>query len=252
MWRSGWIRGGVVLGFAFGGFFDGILLHQILQWHHLLSLVSGAGDLRRQVLWDGYFHALMYLVAFVGLAGLWRAYSGGEQTRLSRPAGAAAIGFGSWHVVDAVLSHWILGIHRIRIDSERPLLWDLLWLGLFGLLPLLLGAALLRRPTAVRTGASPRLGIWAATLLALGAGAWTLTPPKDQRFTTVLFRADVQPAGMVSALAATDARLVWLDPAQGVAVVVAPRERRWIFFRYGAVLVSGLGGGAGCLVWTRA
>jgi uncharacterized membrane protein len=33
--------GAAVLGFAFGGFFDGILLHQVLQWHHLLSLVKG-------------------------------------------------------------------------------------------------------------------------------------------------------------------------------------------------------------------
>ncbi|WP_223252480.1 DUF2243 domain-containing protein [Paracoccus mutanolyticus] len=32
-------------------FFDGILLHQILQWHHLLSLVPGMADLRLQVLW---------------------------------------------------------------------------------------------------------------------------------------------------------------------------------------------------------
>src|SRR5690606_18965301 len=41
MWRSPWTRWGTVLGFALGGFFDGILLHQILQWHHLLSLVPG-------------------------------------------------------------------------------------------------------------------------------------------------------------------------------------------------------------------
>ena len=41
------------LGFALGGFFDGILLHQILQWHHLLSLVPGVTELRMQVLWDG-------------------------------------------------------------------------------------------------------------------------------------------------------------------------------------------------------
>lgn len=45
------------LGFALSGFFDGILLHQILQWHHLLSLVEGVGDLAAQVMWDGYFHA---------------------------------------------------------------------------------------------------------------------------------------------------------------------------------------------------
>jgi uncharacterized membrane protein len=31
----------ILLGFALGGFFDGILLHQILQWHHLLSSRSG-------------------------------------------------------------------------------------------------------------------------------------------------------------------------------------------------------------------
>ena len=49
----------VTLGFALGGFFDGVLLHQILQWHHLLSLVPGMDDLRLQILWDGYFHAAM-------------------------------------------------------------------------------------------------------------------------------------------------------------------------------------------------
>ena len=32
-----------ILGFALGGFIDGILLHQVLQWHHLLSLVEGEG-----------------------------------------------------------------------------------------------------------------------------------------------------------------------------------------------------------------
>ena len=33
-------RAGLLLGFAMGGFFDGILLHQILQWHHLLSAIQ--------------------------------------------------------------------------------------------------------------------------------------------------------------------------------------------------------------------
>ncbi|MGF6227617.1 putative membrane protein [Inquilinus ginsengisoli] len=108
----------VALGFALGGFFDGILLHQILQWHHLLSLVPGIGDLRMQVLWDGYFHALMYVIAAVAIWGLWRVHL----TVTGRPLfGAVLIGFGLWHVVDAVLAHWVLGIHRIRIDSASPL-----------------------------------------------------------------------------------------------------------------------------------
>lgn len=42
MWKTPWFRWGAALGFALGGFFDGILLHQILQWHHLLSLGAGA------------------------------------------------------------------------------------------------------------------------------------------------------------------------------------------------------------------
>jgi len=28
---------GILLGIGFGGFVDGIVLHQILQWHHMLT-----------------------------------------------------------------------------------------------------------------------------------------------------------------------------------------------------------------------
>ncbi|WP_201270039.1 DUF2243 domain-containing protein [Sinorhizobium meliloti] len=35
------LAGCFALGVSIGGFFDGILLHQVLQWHHLLS---GIGD----------------------------------------------------------------------------------------------------------------------------------------------------------------------------------------------------------------
>jgi hypothetical protein len=31
------IFGGVLLGLGLGGFFDGIVFHQLLQWHHMLS-----------------------------------------------------------------------------------------------------------------------------------------------------------------------------------------------------------------------
>ena len=30
-------RGGFLLGIGFGGFVDGIVLHQLLQWHHMLT-----------------------------------------------------------------------------------------------------------------------------------------------------------------------------------------------------------------------
>ncbi|MPT21635.1 MAG: DUF2243 domain-containing protein, partial [Starkeya sp.] len=85
-------RWGAVLGFALGGFFDGILLHQILQWHHLLSLVPGMDDLRLQVLWDGYFHALMYGLAALALVGLWRAHRRGARAAVTTLAAALLIG----------------------------------------------------------------------------------------------------------------------------------------------------------------
>src|SRR4051794_15960674 len=39
-YSAGFRWAGYLVGLAMGGFFDGILLHQVLQWHHLLSLVD--------------------------------------------------------------------------------------------------------------------------------------------------------------------------------------------------------------------
>lgn len=252
MWKSPWILWGAVLGFAFGGFADGILLHQILQWHHLLSLVPGLTDVRTQVLWDGYFHALMYLTAAVGLAGLWRAHRGALEVSRRRLVGALLLGFGLWHVVDGVLSHWLLGIHRIKLDSQVPLIWDLTWFFGFGVVPLVVGVLMVRGGARGRPRPAARLSLLALTAAAVGAGAWALRPPSDQPFTTIVFGADLRPAQVVAALASLDARLVWADAAMGVVVAEVAPERRWDFYAEGALLVSGSGVPAGCFAWSRA
>ncbi len=249
MWKSPWIRWGVVLGFALGGFFDGILLHQILQWHHLLSLVPGLADLRLQVLWDGYFHALMYLIAALALFRLWQAHRRGAATCGQPFAAALLIGFGLWHVVDSVLSHWLLGIHRIRVDSPNPLLWDLVWFVGFGVVPMLLGWWLFRDGGAGRAPA--RLALLALTLGTASAAAWSLRAPADQPFTTVVFRPGMAPAQVAATLARHEARLVWADPAMGVVVVEAPPGRALRLYAEGALLVGGAGLPAGCLGWSR-
>lgn len=138
---------GYLLGFGTGGIFDGILLHQLLQWHHLLSGVGGAQlrDLRVQVLVDGVFHTLMYAIAAAGLRLLWRSRRRLAESGTGRPLLAAfLIGFGGWHVVDGILFHWLLGFHRIRMAAENPLLWDLLFF-VPGLVLMLVGWRLLRR-----------------------------------------------------------------------------------------------------------
>ena len=246
MWKSPWLRWGAALGFALGGFFDGILLHQILQWHHLLSLVRGLDDLRVQVLWDGYFHALMYVIAVAGLWGMWRARRRGVQAPPAAVlAGVLMLGFGSWHLIDAVLSHWILGIHRIKLDSPLPLAWDLAWVAVFGLVPLFASRLMLR-------GGPARPGGAAAALCLLGvltgaAGAWALREPPGQRLTTVVFAPGTGAAQVFRALDATGARLVWSDRRMGVVVVDVARGERWRLYRHGALLVGGTVLGAGCV-----
>ena len=97
------LRWALLLGFALGGFFDGILLHQILQWHHLLSLVPGVDGVAGQVLWDGLFHALMYVLGALGLWGLWRAERRGGHLPGRPLAGGLLLGCGLWRVVGSVV-----------------------------------------------------------------------------------------------------------------------------------------------------
>lgn len=243
---SSWTRWGIGLGVALGGFFDGILLHQILQWHHLLSLVPGMTDLRTQVLWDGYFHALMYVLAAVALWGLWRMRLEGSGRAL---AGALLVGFGLWHVADSVLSHWLLGIHRIRVDSDAPLVWDLIWFTAFGLAPLALGWLVLRRRGRPLRRAG--LGVALVGAVSAGAGAWALREPAGQPFTTVVFAPGVTPAQALSAVGEAGGRLVWTDLGAAVVVAEIPEEGRWRLYRRGALLVSGAGLPAGCAAWGR-
>ena len=242
---------GYVLGFALGGFFDGILLHQILQWHHLLSAINGE-DIRFQVAADGYFHALMYVIAAVGLWMLWVS---------RRPEGMSGrllfagllIGFGVWHIVDAVLSHWLLGIHRIRMGSSSPLLWDLIWLGLFGLVPVILGwimggprddgSEAVRTPTPTPT---------LVTLLVLGTGALGIWPLRGNELTTVMFVPGTGQEHAIRSLASADAQVVWMDESGDLAVVrLAEEQSGWGLFRHGAILVTGAGLPAGCLNYLR-
>lgn len=244
---------GYLLGFALGGFFDGILLHQILQWHHLLSAINGE-DIRFQVAADGYFHALMYVIAAVGLWMLWASRNPPDRTSGRLLFATILMGFGAWHVVDGILSHWVLGIHRIRMDSGNPLFWDLLWFGVFGILPLAIGW-LMRRTgddDGMRITRSPALARSLVVVFVIGAGAQALRPPQDSEFTTVLFAPGTTQERIIGAIGSVDGRLAWTDGTGELVVIrIADAQSRLRLFRQGAILVSGSGLPAGCFDYLR-
>lgn len=142
---------GILLGLGFGGFFDGIVFHQILQWHHLLTSAGfppdSVANLQVNTLADGAFHAATYIFTAVGLLVLWRALplprGRGAGWYL---VGAMLMGWGIFNLVEGIVNHHLLGLHHVREDVpvEQWLAWDLAFL-LWGTLMLLGGWWLTRR-----------------------------------------------------------------------------------------------------------
>lgn len=243
---------GLALGFGLGGFFDGILLHQVLQWHHLLSGVDEARqDIRLLILTDGLFHVLMYVITGLGLWLLWSTrgeFPGAGADR--RLLANALIGFGAWHILDSILSHWLLGIHRVRMDTDNPLLWDLAWFGVFGLVPLAIGWVLHRRAAANgrRLMSSPI----ALVLAVMVAGPIAALPPPDQTQVVVLFRPGISEQQAFAAIMAAQARVLGADPSGQVwAVDLGSDGNRSELYRHGAMVVSNSILPLGCFQWTR-
>lgn len=249
---------GFLLGFGLGGFFDGVLLHQVLQWHHLLSGVSGEAfrDIRVQVLADGLFHVVMYVLALAGLWLLWRTRSQFATPGVDRRLFAnALLGFGAWHILDSVLSHWLLGIHRIRMDVDNPLFWDLLWFFVFGMLFMAAGWWLRRRQprgSGADLGGHRLRAPVVLTVAAVVGGAVAALPPPGVTSYMVLFKPGTTPAQAIAALDQVDGRLMWSDRSgQLWAVDLGKEGRPAELYRHGAMLVSNSLLPVGCFNWMR-
>lgn len=123
------LTAGIVLGLSLGGFFDGIMLHQVLQWHHMLTGVEDpeiSGNLTLNITADGFFHVATYLLAVVGVVLLWRTRREwpGRRPGLAL-AGGILMGAGIFNLVEGVIDHHLLGLHHVRTDAGPVLLWDL-------------------------------------------------------------------------------------------------------------------------------
>lgn len=119
---------GVLYGLGFGGFIDGIVLHQILQWHHMVSHVEDypmttVAGLEVNTLADGFFHVATW---FFVLFGSITAITAWRQGRLAPNwsfhfFGLVLAGWGIFNLVEGVIDHHLLGVHHVRDDVGGPL-----------------------------------------------------------------------------------------------------------------------------------
>lgn len=107
----------LVLGIGLGGFVDGIVLHQILQIHEMLSNKISATDYIGKsvnMFWDGIFHLFCFIVVFTGIVLLWRLMKRSDVDRSGKLFAAGLIGgWGLFNLIEGTIDHQILKLHNV-------------------------------------------------------------------------------------------------------------------------------------------
>jgi uncharacterized membrane protein len=149
-----------IMGLGLGGFLDGIVLHQVLQWHHMLTATgehpsNTVAGLETNTLADGFFHLATWVLIVTAMLLTVRAW---QRRELAPPwrahFGMLLAGWGVFNVVEGVVDHLVLGVHHVRDDLGGPLGWDLGFLA-FGAVLIAVGLRLAAqerprtRPSAV-------------------------------------------------------------------------------------------------------
>ena len=125
-----------LFGMGMGGFVDGIVLHQLLQWHHMLSHTDRGNTktlagLELNTLADGLFHGAMWvLVAAAAILAVHARRMGRLSASWRFHTGLVLAGWGVFNIVEGLVNHQLLQIHHVRDDLGGPLAWDLGFLGL--------------------------------------------------------------------------------------------------------------------------
>jgi uncharacterized membrane protein len=126
--------GGLLMGVGLGGFVDGIVLHQILQWHHMVShkeTTSTLAGLEMNTVADGLFHILAWVCVLAGSLVMLRSWRQGRMApNLPFHTGLLLMGWGGFNLVDGIVDHLILQIHHVRDDLGGPISWDLGYIAL--------------------------------------------------------------------------------------------------------------------------
>jgi uncharacterized membrane protein len=145
----------VLFGLGLGGLFDGIVFHQLLQWHHMVSSwypPTSIENLRINTAWDGLFHGLAYLFVVAGLLLFWRMASSREiYWSAELLAAGLLLGWGGFNLVEGIVDHALLGVHHVNelAPPAQRVWWDLAFLA-WGALMWTIGWRLQRHANELR------------------------------------------------------------------------------------------------------
>lgn len=123
---SGLVAGLVVLGAGVAALFDGIVFHQLLQWHHMLSgwhRPDTVHNLELNTAADGWFHvAAAAIMAFGALLAARAQPPARPPARLV--AGAVLLGFGGFNVAEGMsTTSRSASTMSVRARTPPPTTW---------------------------------------------------------------------------------------------------------------------------------
>jgi uncharacterized membrane protein len=166
------VSAGVVMGAGLGGFVDGIVLHQIMQWHNMLSARTPPDTLvnaKINMVWDGFFHAGVWIMTAIGLAMLFRAGGRKDVPWSGRTFfGSLLIGWALFNLVEGIIDHHILRLHHVyeyaSADSQAVFDYGFLLiggviLGSIGLAIVKSGKRTWNRDVRLGAGVAPEEGV---------------------------------------------------------------------------------------------
>lgn len=137
---------GVILGVGMGGFADGIVFHQLLQLHNMLTgqiPKTSIANIEVNMFWDGLFHSVTWLTTLLGIGLLYRAGRKPSVPWNGRIlSGGMVLGWGLFNFVEGLIDHHLLHAHHV-VERLGLSIYDYLFLA-SGVLLILVGWAMIR------------------------------------------------------------------------------------------------------------
>ncbi len=136
----------IILGIGIGGFIDGILFHQILQLHGMVSNklpIDTVVGKAVNMFWDGIFHSITLTAVVIGVISLVRLLKKKHINPSPKLVwGGFFAGWGIFNFVEGIIHHHIIKLHNVNEFVTNPDIWNYSFLA-SGILFMVLGFSII-------------------------------------------------------------------------------------------------------------